>query len=379
MEVFYELQGIPVHSCSMLNNRQEALEFPLGELCLGVCIRCGFIANVAYDPGHAAYSAAYEDQQGFSGTFNEFARQLAVDLVDRYDLHGKHLIEIGCGKGDFLSLLCELGDNTGVGIDPACNPDRLDPSAAARIRLIPEYYSEKHAGEIGDMVLTRHTLEHIYEVRQFVDMVSKPLRVQPNTVVFIEVPDAGRVVRGMAFEDVYYEHCSYFSPGTLARLLRKAGYDVVDVALDYGNQYLLLWAFFRKPRSKSSFPIEEAPHEMVDAAQRFSSGIGRKLDLWRQEITRMAEEGMRPVIWGSGSKCVSFMTTLGIGEEIAAVVDINPHRHGRYLPGVGKEVMPPERLVDVDPGVVIVMNQMYLGEIADSLRNMCLQPELVTL
>ena len=118
---------------------------------------------------------------------------------------------------------------------------------------------------------------------------------------------------------------------------------------------------------------------MVDAAQRFSSGIGRKLDLWRQEITRMAEEGMRPVIWGSGSKCVSFMTTLGIGEEIAAVVDINPHRHGRYLPGVGKEVMPPERLVDVDPGVVIVMNQMYLGEIADSLRNMCLQPELVTL
>ena len=46
-------------------------------------------------------------------------------MIDRYDIHGKDILEIGCGKGDFLIEICRAGGNRGVGIDPACLPDRV--------------------------------------------------------------------------------------------------------------------------------------------------------------------------------------------------------------------------------------------------------------
>jgi hypothetical protein len=65
------------------------------------------------------YSNEYNPTQSYSATFNVFHRHLAQQLIDRYDLHHKHIIEIGCGQGEFLTLLCELGENQGVGFDPA--------------------------------------------------------------------------------------------------------------------------------------------------------------------------------------------------------------------------------------------------------------------
>ena len=74
--------------------------------------------------------------------------------------------------------------------------------------------------------------------------------------------------------------------------------------------------------------------------------------------------GRSPVIWGSGSKCVAFLTTLGIDSEIECVVDINPRRHGKYIAGVGKRIVPPEHLKEFKPETIIVMNPIYKDEIA---------------
>ncbi|HEX9438451.1 MAG TPA: SAM-dependent methyltransferase, partial [Roseiflexaceae bacterium] len=113
MSVFFELQQVPAHSVLLMPTRENALGYPKGDIRLGFCDTCGFISNVAFDPGLNEYSSRYEETQGFSATFNAFARNLAAGLIERYDLHGKDLIEIGCGKGEFLTLLCEMGDNRG--------------------------------------------------------------------------------------------------------------------------------------------------------------------------------------------------------------------------------------------------------------------------
>jgi hypothetical protein len=60
-------------------------------------------------------------------------------------------------------------------------------------------------------------------------------------------------------------------------------------------------------------------------------------------------------------------------------VDINPHRHGKYVPGLGREIRSPEYLKTVDPGVVIVMNRIYAREIGEQLSGMGLEPEIVAL
>ena len=71
----------------------------------------------------------------------------------------------------------------------------------------------------------------------------------------------------------------------------------------------------------------------------------------------------RVAIWGAGSKGVAFLTTLGVRSEVAFAVDINPHKHGFFMPGTGHEVVGPERLREAPPDVVVVMNPIYVEEI----------------
>jgi hypothetical protein len=118
---------------------------------------------------------------------------------------------------------------------------------------------------------------------------------------------------------------------------------------------------------------------MVELAQRYAEQIPSVLNRWREDITTMHDNGRKPAIWGSGSKCVAFLTTIGMNEEIDCVVDINPFRHGKFIPGLGREIKSPEHLRETRPDVVIVMNRIYVDEIRKQLAEMGLEPEIVAL
>jgi hypothetical protein len=74
---------------------------------------------------------------------------------------------------------------------------------------------------------------------------------------------------------------------------------------------------------------------------------------------------------------VAYLTTLGISDEIAYVVDINPYKHGMFLAGTGHEIVPPMFLKDYRPDVVIVMNPIYSAEIQHDLDRMGVEAQLM--
>jgi hypothetical protein len=98
---------------------------------------------------------------------------------------------------------------------------------------------------------------------------------------------------------------------------------------------------------------------------------------WRDELASARAEGRRTVIWGAGSKGVSFLTTLGVQDEIEYAVDVNPFKHDKFMAGTGQRVVAPEFLREYRPDVVIVMNPIYLEEIGAQLAAMDLAPRLV--
>jgi SAM-dependent methyltransferase len=379
LSVFYEIRQVPVHSCLMLSSRQEALEFPCGDVVLGFCDHCGFITNLAFDPKWSAYAPNYEDQQSFSETFNSFARELAARLVERYDLRDKDILEIGCSKGDFLLSLCELGNNRGVGIDPSALPGRVRSGATDRVRFIRDYYAEHYASVVGDFVCCRHTLEHISPTAEFLGTVRRSIADRHDVNVFFEIPDTTRVLQQAAFEDIYYEHCSYFTPGSLARLFRASGFDIVDLYRDYGDQYLLIEARPAASPPSDVHALEETVAQTAQDVKSFTTQIQQTLAHWQRHLQRLHTLGKRVVVWGSGSKCVSFLTTLNTVDLVEYVVDINPHRHGKFIPGLGKEIMPPAFLKTYQPDQVIVMNPIYQREIQHQLADMGVSTEVVTL
>jgi SAM-dependent methyltransferase len=377
MSVFYEIENMPAHSVMLIRAREEALNCARGNIALGFCQECGFISNVVFDPTLHKYSSNYEENQAFSDTFNTFHRRLAARLIERFDLRNKDIIEIGCGKGDFLSLLCELGQNRGVGFDPAYVDDRSRGKTSDRVLFIKDLYSEKHAGYRADFVCCKMTLEHIRHTAGFLGTVRHSLDNYTGGIVFFQVPDVIRILREAAFWDIYYEHCSYFSAGSLARLFRKCGFDIIDLWRDYDGQYLMIAARpCRKNKARAQAP-ENYLEEIKRHVGYFPENCRQGIDTWRSRLTETKKQGRRSVIWGGGSKGVAFLTSLDTHDEIQYVVDINPHKNGTYIAGTGQKIVMPDFLPVYKPDVVIIMNPVYLEEIRKALNNMGLNPELM--
>jgi hypothetical protein len=378
MPIFYEANNVPVHSVLLMPTREHALSYPHGDIRLGACDACGFIVNVAFDPTIHEYSVGYEATQSFSPTFNRFNTQLAQRLIDRYALHGKHVIEIGCGQGEFLKLLCELGNNDGIGFDPAYDPKRPGDPTTVRIEFVQDFYSEKYTNVQGDFVCCKMTLEHIFNTAEFVRTIRRSIADRLETILFFQVPNATYVMRDIAFWDIYYEHCSYFSAGSLAYLFEHCGFQVLDVATQYGEQYLTIEARpVRRVGSHNSQAVQQAVLETKQHIGSFIANYPARLAYWRKTLETIRSNSKRAVIWGSGSKGVAFLTTVGVPDLIEYAVDVNPHRHGTFMPGVGVEIVGPTFLRDYRPDAVIVMNPIYCEEIQKDLEKMGLSAQLM--
>lgn len=381
MSVFYEVENVPVNSVLLLGSREEALGFQTGEIRLAVCESCGFISNIAFDASLTQYSERYEATQGYSPTFNKFHRELAQDLIDRYALRDKDIIEIGCDKGDFLTMLVEMGENRGVGFDPAFVPGRHPSPAADRLEFVADFYSEQYSDYQSDFIACKMTLEHIPDVGDFVATVRRSVGDREDTTVFFQIPNGRYVLCDVAFWDIYYEHCSYFTKGSLARLFRRNSFDVLDLWTAYDDQYLMIEA---RPAQGM---VEEDPLEGEDSVASVLSDVAyfvenyeARRDKWRRDLAEMKAQNKKVVLWGGGSKGVAFLTTLGLTlDDVGYAVDINPNKTGTFMAGTGQEIVAPDFLREYKPDVVIIMNPVYLDEITQDLTEMGLAPEIRTM
>ena len=371
-EPLYRVHGVPVHSVTVLRTPQDARAIATGDISLSLCENCGFVFNSTFEGGKQDYFHDYVSTQAMSPVFNSFHRRLAQDLIDRHDLHDRNVVEIGCGQGEFLELLCELGGNHGTGFDPAYEPDRKLPPGLA---IIKDVYSARHAEAAGDFIACKMTLEHIGDVGDFVQGVRQAAGDDPKRIVFFQVPDAGHVLAENGFWDVYYEHCSYFFTSTLGYLFSRAGFTVTKLRSDYDGQYLMVEGHPAPPAAALPPPADVA--RTVAEVRRFAREVPGILAGWSADLRRHKAAGKRTILWGGGSKAVAFLTTLGVTDEIEAAVDINPEKHGSFLAVTAHPVIAPEALRDRQIDRVIVMNPIYCNEIAAQLKSLGCQAELI--
>ena len=369
LRAFYHVRGVPAQSNLLVATRAKALAFPTGGVRLAWCDACGFITNTAFDPS-LEVEGRYEATQGCSPTFGRFARSLAAEWVGRFSLRGRAVLEVGCGEGEFLRLLCDAGAGRGVGYDPAASP-RAAADPAGRVTVVREPFGP--GTPVGDaaLIVCRHTLEHVPAVADFARAMRR------GVPVAVEVPDAARVLADGAFWDVYHEHCSYFTAEALAGLLRRCGLVPSAVRSEYDGQYLVAEA---TPGEPSDDPDDDAAAAVTAAlASRFAARAGETIDRWRTFFDDASARGRRVALWGSGSKAAGFLATLGLGDEVGCVADINPAKAGSYMAGTGQAVVSPSTLKEFRPDVVVAMNPVYRDEIAAELGRLGVACELLTL
>ena len=391
------ISPVPIY-CNVLHaSRDAALNAPRGDLALRFCPTCGHLFNAAFDPSLVEYRGDYENSLHFSPRFRAYATELAASLVARHDLHGKQVTEIACGQGDFLHLLCTLGANRGLGFDPGHVPGRRDLGDGAEISFVQDYWREQPGWE-ADLVVCRHALEHLPQPGTLLAGLRRAIGAR-STALYFEVPDARFTLDGLGIWDLIYEHCGYFTPSSLAEVFRLADFALDSIESAFGGQFLGLHA---RPTASPfgvgssavggtthtavnqiSLPSAAAAHpgmlepDLSVRVERFAAAYRAKVATWRLRLDELGQRGLRTVLWGAGSKGVSFVNTLAVGEAVAALVDLNPHKQGRFVPGTGHQVIAPAALTYRPPDVVIILNPQYRDEIAAALATLDIQAELL--
>jgi hypothetical protein len=378
MQIFFELTAVPVHQNLLYATQAAAQHIARGDIKLGFCSACGFIANCTFDATLLNYSAFYDNTQCFSPTFNKYVVELAKSLIDRYHFHEKQIIEIGCGKGDFIKLLSQLGNNQGVGFDPSYIGDEIDLSGS--VRFIKDFYSEAYAGYTGNLFCSRHVIEHISQPSEVFVSLRKAIGVQKDTAIFFETPDVTWILRNLTFWDIFYEHRSLFSPGSIARLAAQHGFDTTHLQLTFGGQYMCSDSV---PSAKDAGEIlvdVEDIDTMFGHINFFTTHYQQKLEETQSLIERIKLSGKRTVIWGAGAKAVTFLNTLNIQPNVIPyVVDINPRKQRMFIAGTGQEIVAPNYLNSFAPDTILVINPNYADEIYASATTMELIAEIVVL
>jgi SAM-dependent methyltransferase len=366
-----------VNSALLLGTKEEALGFPVGDLRLVLCPECGFAFNAAFDEALVEYSQGYVDSQSNSATFMAFATRVAKYWVELHGLGcGSHVLEIGSGSGDFLRLLCGLAGCRGTGVDPV-NVD-AQTAADAKVVFRADRFGAGYDLSDVDLLVCRHTLEHIGDVAGFLSMIRSACGANGSIRLGFEVPDARRILVEGAFWDIYYEHASYFTAGSLARAFRSAGFEVLGVRREYSDQYLVLEA---RPAYMTLEHFPSIANDLDDTrhlAQTFGQVVHQQVDGWRRRFATWRLNGTRVVLWGSGSKAVGFLSSIGAVTVVEGVVDINPDRWGAFMPGFSAQIIPPEALRDIRPDVILIMNPVYRTEIARDIERLGVETDILT-
>ncbi len=377
VSVFLKINQVPVHCNVLWPSRDEAINAPKGDIGLTFCSACGHIFNTAFNLDSMTYGQTYENSLHFSPSFQEYATALAESLIKRYDLHKKVVMEIGCGKGDFLKLLCGLRGNKGIGFDPSYHQEESGIPSEDSITIIPDYYSERYSEYKADIVCCRQVLEHIGSPGNFIASLQRAIESRINTIVFFEVPNSAFTLRDLGIWDIIYEHCSYFSPTSLARLFDSSGFRVLRLEETFGRQYLCIEASISTNGIKNSsngvgYDLESIKSDVSSFTERHQKKIGE----WHLRLEDMKQKGMNAVIWGAGSKGVTFLNTIA-GDSIKYVVDINPRKHGMFIPGTGQEIVRPDFLLSYRPDAIIVMNPLYLEEVRGVVDSFLINPDII--
>jgi len=341
----------------------DALNITKGDIELTLCKECGHVFNSTFNPKLMEYSGSYENSLHFSERFREYINWLADRLIVRYALYDKKIAEIGCGQGDFLRLVCEKGGNTGIGFDPSYRQDQDSSGKQKAIRIINDFYSGQLSGCQADFLVCRHVLEHIYNPQSFMSMINRTVDKQLGVNLYFEVPSLLWTLRDLSIWDIIYEHYSYFSSHSLSQLFIRCGFNVHAIYETYGKQFLCIEASKSKYKTNSLDLDRNSVRGLENYVVDFTEKFQNKVDEAKKMLAYLKRAKKKIVLWGAGSKGVTFLNILNITDQIRHIVDINPRKHGKYIAGTGQEIVPPVFLKTYRPDYIVVMNPIYLNEV----------------
>ncbi|WP_046158376.1 class I SAM-dependent methyltransferase [Chromobacterium vaccinii] len=315
------------------------------ELALRQCGGCGL---VQLDAEPVPYWRDVIRAAGISPEMRDFRLKQFGGWLRDHGLAGRKVLEVGCGRGEYLSLLADAGaDAYGVEHLPASVEACHQAGLRVERGFVDGPDTRLAAGPFdGFMIL--NFLEHIPAAHLTLQGIAANLA--DGAVGMVEVPNFDMILEKGLFAEFIPDHLFYFTERTLVRLLEANGFEVLDCRAAWHDYVLSATVRKRRPQNLSGLIACETAlrASFDDFLGRFESG--------------------RVAIWGAGHQSLALISLMGIAGRIRYVLDSAQFKQGRYTPATHLPIVPPERLNDGEVDAVIVLAASYSAEVVRQIR-----------
>ena len=344
-----------------------------------VCTECWLVQTEDFADHEELFSADYAYFSSFSDSWLQHARGYVEAMATRFALGAaSHVVEVAANDGYLLQYLRERGIAC-LGVEPTASTAAV--ARAKGIEIVESFFGRRLASELraagkaADLMAANNVLAHVPDINDFVGGFAVLLK--ENAVATLEFPHLLRLVEGVQFDTVYHEHFSYLSLSAVARIFERNGLRVCDVEElpTHGGSLRV----FAQRADTGSLPVAAAVAEMLareraagmtaaDYYHDFQPRAEKIKDDLLEFLIEAKRSGKTVAAYGAAAKGNTLLNFAGVHPDlISFVVDRNPAKQGKYMPGSRIPIVAESALQESRPNHVLVLPWNLAPELGNQL------------
>jgi len=315
------------------------------QLNLYECEYCGLIQ---FDCDPVYYYKDVIRAVGLSSTLKELRIRQYKDLIEKYDLSGKKVWEVGCGGGEFLALWSGL-DVSGFGVEH--NDDLIQKANSNGLTVNKGFVDRDYRDPNGpfDAFVSFNYLEHQPDPVSMVEGIYNNLK--EGGIGLLTVPSFEYFIEKASYYEFMRDHIAYYTERALQNLFLLNGFDVCEIKRFNGDTTEII------VRKRKSVVLPNFEGQRIEIEQKLNSFVEA-----HKEIEKIA-------VWGASHQGLTMMATLDLKFKPKYIVDSSPLKWNAYSTVSHLEIVDPQRAYADKPDLIIIMAPAFSKEIAKQIRN----------
>jgi SAM-dependent methyltransferase len=350
--------------------------FPLRVL---VCDRCWLVQTEDFADAHQLFDAEYAYFSGFSSSWLAHCDRYVANMVERFGLNAQSLaIEVAANDGYLLQYV-QNRNIPCLGIEPTAST-----AAAARakgIEIVEEFFGIKLAqslvtqGKQADLTVANNVLAHVPDINDFV--AGFAVLLKPQGVATFEFPHLFRLIQENQFDTIYHEHFSYLSLTAVNHIFAANGLTIFDVE-EHSTHGGSLRVFAQR-RDTGKHPVSSRVETLLEVEQQagmltteyytgFQAKTNKVKDDFLMFLLEAKSKGKTVAGYGAAAKGNTLMNYAGVRSDlISFVVDRNPAKQGKFMPGSRIPIVDENYLKQPQPDYVVILPWNLRTEVMNQL------------
>ena len=317
------------------------------DLNLFQCSSCGLV-QLSEKP--VSYYKEVIRASSFSSEMKRFRSEQFVSWVDKYNLKGKSILEVGCGRGEYLSILKQTEVSLAHGIE--YSKESVSSCINSELSVTKGFFGDENfvlPKQKYDGFICLNFMEHWPNPNKVLAHLKKNL--SEDAIGIVEVPNFDMILKQGLYSEFISDHLFYFTKDTLTFMLNYNGFEVIECSVIW-HDYILSAVVRKRKR--------------IDLSLLKS----RKLNV-ETELNSFIDkfEKKEVAIWGAGHQSLAVMSLAKLENKIRYVVDSAPFKQGKYTPATHFPIVAPIELVNNPVKAVIIIAASYSNEVACIMKN----------